>query len=686
MANELILYGSVGASFWDEEYFTPTQVRAQLKDMDGGPLTVRLNSGGGFATDGQTIYTMLRDYPGRVDVVVDGAAASAASLIAMAGDTITVRLGAFMLIHDPAQWLIDGRGTAEEHRSLAQQLDTMGDSYARIYAKRAGLTQAEAREIMKADTLYDGEGAVEAGFADAHDADTRAAVAASFDYRIYKNAPADLVAGSEKLGETPGLEAVMAIFAGSPRTTPKRKPKETTMADTPAKTEADVTATAQTPAPVMTAPKPDATIAERTRVRRIMEAVSMASMKPDMATTMIEEGISFEMAFERIRDAQIEAETAKPDASLQRRAPVATVQRDARDKFVEGAGKALMAKVGLKDGERNEFSSLSLSEMAREAIMQAGERPAFDDRRKMIGHAFTMAGAQHTTSDFASILANVASKAALVGWDEAEETFDRWTRAGTLTDFKATKRVGTGLFSALDEVDEGGEYKYGTIGDREEEIVLATYGKLVSISRQAIMNDDLNMLGMVPRKAGRAARRTIGNLVYAVLTGNPNMADGVALFHADHNNLAGSGAVPSVATLSAGKTAMMTQKEAAGGASLNIRPRHIIAPVALETTISQLLNSSVDPTATKGQASNPVQNMAELITDARLDDASATAWYMASDPNAFDTIEVAYLDGVQAPYLEEKTGWSVDGVELKVRIDAGVKALDYRTMYKNAGA
>lgn len=120
--NELQLYGSVGDNWWDEEYFTAAWVRTQLKGMSG-PLTVRLNSGGGIASEGQAIYTALKDYEGEVTVIVDGVAASAASLIAMAGDNIVMRLGSWMLIHDPAQLFGYGRGTADDHRELAAFLD-----------------------------------------------------------------------------------------------------------------------------------------------------------------------------------------------------------------------------------------------------------------------------------------------------------------------------------------------------------------------------------------------------------------------------------------------------------------------------------------------------------------------------------------------------------------------------------
>ena len=238
-------------------------------------------------------------------------------------------------------------------------------------------------------------------------------------------------------------------------------------------------------------------------------------------------------------------------------------------------------------------------------------------------------------------------------------------------------------FAALPQVIEGADYTYGTVSDRGENIALATYGKLARISRQAIINDDLSVLGDVPRRMGRAAKRTIGNLVYAVLTSNPTMSDSVALFHATHGNLAGVAGAPSVATLGAAKAAMRVQAD--NGSALNIVPKTLLVPAALEMTARQVIGSAVDPTTSKGMAMNPVNGMAEIIVDARLDAASATAWYLAADPSSYDTIEVAYLDGNDTPYLEQQTQWTADGVEMKVRIDAGVAPLDYRTLYKNAG-
>src|SRR5699024_8480473 len=120
---------------------------------------------------------------------------------------------------------------------------------------------------------------------------------------------------------------------------------------------------------------------------------------------------------------------------------------------------------------------------------------------------------------------------------------------GSLPDFKQAKRVGLDAFPALAEVKEDAEYTYATVGDFAEPVVLATYGKMFKITRQAIVNDDMDAFTRIPMKMGRAARRTVGNLVYAILTGNPSMSDSTTLFHANHGNLAGSGGAPSVSTL-----------------------------------------------------------------------------------------------------------------------------------------
>jgi hypothetical protein len=351
------------------------------------------------------------------------------------------------------------------------------------------------------------------------------------------------------------------------------------------------------------------------------------------------------------------------------------------EKFSRAAEDAIAFRVGMAD-ENNQVSELrgyTLMEMARRCLELRGVRTDRLDKRELVGRAFT-----HSSSDFPKILENNARKAMLRGYDEAPEVFSMFTRAGNLSDFKIHNRVGMGAFESLDKIPEGGEYKHGTIGERGEPIQLATYGKLFSITRQAIINDDLSAFTEIPRKMGRAASRKVGDLVFGIINANPNMSDGKAVFHADHKNLAPSGAGPTAATVGAGRTAMRQQKD--GDATLNIAPSYLLVPGALEDSARVLMASETDPSQNNSRRPNPVRNAAEVIVDARLDDTSLTSWYLAADPNRFDTIEVGYLDGVAAPFLDQQEGWLVDGAEYKVRIDAAAAPLEFRTLYKNPGA
>jgi hypothetical protein len=113
-------------------------------------------------------------------------------------------------------------------------------------------------------------------------------------------------------------------------------------------------------------------------------------------------------------------------------------------------------------------------------------------------------------------LLDVANKALIQGWDEAQETFEQWTKKASCQTSKR-RIVSVWVVSLLcDRFAKGLEYKYITTSDKGETIALATYGEIFSVTRQAIINDDLNQLTDVPMKMGRAAKATIGDLVYAI--------------------------------------------------------------------------------------------------------------------------------------------------------------------------
>jgi hypothetical protein len=357
---------------------------------------------------------------------------------------------------------------------------------------------------------------------------------------------------------------------------------------------------------------------------------------------------------------------------------------DSRDKFRSAAEGAIMIRAGRKveDGQvklgARDLAGFTLLELARESLRAAGQS-IYGNSLEVIGRAFT-------TSDFPLLLSNVANKSLLAGWETQDETWPTWVEEGSVTDFKTNTAARSGEADSLDEIGEDDEYKYGTRSEQAETYKIATFGKLFKLSRQTIINDDLGALTDIPRDHGEAASRTVGDVVYAVLTANANMGDGVALFHtATHKNLAGTSAAVSVTSMGVAEVAMGLQKDIGGKRRLNIKPVYFIAPLTQKPIAEQFFLTPVIGT----QASPNVQNIYggayfTRVYEPRLDDSSTTAWYLAARKGK--TVKVFFLNGNKAPFLDTKQGWNVDGVEFKVRIDCGAKALSWKGLYKNAGA
>lgn len=373
--------------------------------------------------------------------------------------------------------------------------------------------------------------------------------------------------------------------------------------------------------------------------------------------------------------------------------PHITTGADGIDKWRDAAQLSIAVRSGLeKDPDKireiraTEFGGFRLSDLARSYLHAIGVKVP-GDQRSLVGLALTRASIGHTTSDFTDILVDAANKSAQVGYTEAPETWRAWCRVLNIPDFKAANFPQMSTFGDLDVVPEGGEYKYGSFSDFKESMTLKTFGKLFSISRQAIINDDLSAFTRVPFHLGRAAARMVGDEAYGVLTANGNMNDGNPLFDdSNHSNQvdAGSGAAPSVTTLNAAFASFGVQTDPAGNV-LNLEPSYLLAPKALEGTVRVLLESANDPAATTMSVPNIYKGRLEGVYEARLDANDAAQWYLATDPNMCETVGVGFLDGVDAPFLEEEETLTVDGMVYKVRIDCVAGALDWRGLFENDG-
>jgi hypothetical protein len=339
----------------------------------------------------------------------------------------------------------------------------------------------------------------------------------------------------------------------------------------------------------------------------------------------------------------------------------------------------------LDDGAR-EYRGMTLMEMGRDLLERRGIRSRGLSKSEVAGSmlGLEMRGGFHSTSDFPLILANVANKTLRAAYEAAPQTFKGFSRQTTNPDFKTIARTQLGDAPSLEKVNESGEFKRGTVSEAREQYALATYGKVVAVTRQTIINDDLGAFTRLPEMFGRAAADLESDTVWGIITSNPNMGDGVALFHATHGNLAGAGAVISVATLGDARAGMRKQK-GLNGRFINVMAKYLIVPAAIETVAEQFVTQT-NIVYTKNTDYNPFANKLQVIAEPRLDAASAISWYLAADPAQIDTIEYAYLEGQQGVYLESRVGFDVDGVELKARLDFAAKAIDHRGFWKNPGA
>jgi len=361
-----------------------------------------------------------------------------------------------------------------------------------------------------------------------------------------------------------------------------------------------------------------------------------------------------------------------------------SVTKDAIDKFRSAAVDALMLKGGIAldkpaDGAR-ELRGMSLVDLARECLMLEGRHAESRtlDKEALIRAAFT------ASAQFSGILDNTVNKTMQTAYTAASTTYQLWTGVGSNPDFKATNRYQISEGGDLLKIYENGEFVDDKMTDSGVASSIVTYGRKFSMSRQAIINDDLSYLTKMPAAYARAAKRGINKAVYAILNGNPVIYDGENLFSAAHaNQIASGGAAPTVAELDLLQRLMMKQTNLRGLEKLNIRPRFVLVPPELDVVTRQLLGSMYDPAFNAAQVVNPFNGRLEVISDAEL--TAAKKWFAAADPSNIDTIEVTYLNGNDMPTLESKVGWDTLGMEWRIYIDYGITVVDYRGLGYDKG-
>lgn len=352
---------------------------------------------------------------------------------------------------------------------------------------------------------------------------------------------------------------------------------------------------------------------------------------------------------------------------------------DTRELRIKGAEQALLNRYKSSKFElteaANQFRYTSLINLARNILTANGESVMGMTDNQVAERAM------HTSSDFKEILANVTNKSLTRAYQDAPQTFGFMVQNTTVNDFKEISSVSLHGGAALEKVNENGEFKHGTLSESSEKYSLQTFGKIFALTRKTIVNDDLKAFTRVPEIFGRRARALESTKVWEIIGLNPVMGDGVALFHADHGNLAAVPAAIGIGPVGIARESMRLQTDLDGNL-IDVIPKFLVTPVTLETVAEQFLGATVPQSDTNV---NPFKGKFNSVSEPRLDAYSPTAWYVAAETDQIDIIDIARLAGEEGPRVTTKEGFEVDGMQIKIRYDFAAKAQDWRGLFKNAG-
>lgn len=663
---EISIVGPIGESWW-EETVSAKQFLTDLEALPKGDLVVRIATDGGSVTDGMRIYNALLRWAGNVTTVVDPHAYSVGSLIAMAGKRRIMSSNGLMMLHGPANG--EG-GNALQHRQFADMLDSYAAAMATSYATATGKPRAEFEALFAtgADHFYTADEALAAGLVT--EITEGAVVNAALQRDMVSAMHKRLSASPTTSAAARAPAAPVSTPAASTATTPKEPPLMPNTTTQPEGVEAA---------------RREGVAAEAKRRDAITAAAGKHLAQPGVgevvATCIADVSCTFEQASVKIL-AALGAQTT-PAAGGR----VVTTE-DERDKWHAAATNAILARAGSKgaDGKviaadsTNPLRGMTMMEIVKASLQRNGRNHTGMDPMEVVGSVF------QSTSDFPILLQNIMHKSLQSAYATQPDTWSRFCAVGSVTDFRAHNRYRLGSLGNLQIKNEAGEYKHMAIPDAERASVGVTdKGGIIMISREMIVNDDLSAFTTLPAALGRAARRSIEAEVYALLISNPLMSDGKALFHVDHGNIAANGAAPSVLAIDAMRQQMASQKDVSGNDPLDLMPAVSLSPLSLGAAL-RVINSAVyDPdTVNKLQRPNAVANLfRDIVDSSRL---SGTAWYMLADKDVAPTIEVSFLNGNQVPRVEQETSFTTQGGRMRVSLDWGVTAVDYRGAVRNAGA
>lgn len=435
----------------------------------------------------------------------------------------------------------------------------------------------------------------------------------------------------------------------------------------------------------------DVLTAERKRCADITALCRSFHVSETDTSRYIADGVSVDKVREKILDGMI-----------QNGAPIsqgghAEVTSDSADKFRIAAGDALVMRSGIEvsnpaDGAR-ELMGMSLRDMAIECLAAEGQTGL---NRRSSEEIYNLASRQffNPTAAFPAILDNAINKAYVEGHKKVAVTFDRWTKKGSLKDFKtADNNYLAGPAGEFLEVPEGGELKHDTVRDEKRPTrKLKTYGRQFTLTRQAFINDDIDLVTRIPARYAASARKTINKQCCQIMVNNPAIYDGTALFSKAHGNLVKTGTGITQKSMQVMIMALQTQRDEFDDAII-VRPAKILVPVGYAFDMYTMFYSPTINTEGNTQAVNPLykyKDQIEIIEEPTLNVlcggfGNVMPWFLFGAADDTDFIEVDYLNGQEIPTIRRMETPGTLGFIWDIYLDWGISVMDFRGAVKNPG-
>lgn len=419
--------------------------------------------------------------------------------------------------------------------------------------------------------------------------------------------------------------------------------------------------------------------AKMTRAQ-INEAIRSLAVQSGLDANWANPLIDSEATIETARAAALEAMQQR-----QQTVRVASPASESPEALTRNLADALHARMtgATPSDQARPYMGNTLADDARAILIARGQSVTGMSREAILERAM------HTTSDFPNLLTTTGNRTLRAAYEVAQSPMKMISRQTTSPDFRPINRLQIGEVGGLQKLTESGEIKSVTRAEAKEAYSLETVAAMFSLSRKAIINDDLNAFGDWARAAGRQAAEYEAKTLVALLESNPMMHDSVALFNSAHGNLASSGGPileydtagnVILAALSEARLAMRMQKGLDGKTPIAATPRYLLVHPERETEAEQAL--AVINANTVGDV-NPFGGRMQLLVEPRLTDE--TSWYVFADASQIACFEHAYLSGAQGPQIATREGWNVLGMEMRVVLDFGAGAVDWRGAFKNEG-